>query len=98
MSNSYQKKIETTNYLRNNVLTDVQSLGSKVNVKAIWSDDCERASSSNQHMDLYVAGFPCQPFSSLGKERGDTDNKGKLVHSLIDYIRKSLPNIFCLKT
>ena len=34
-------------------------------------------------IDLLLAGFPCQAWSVAGKQRGDTDPRGALVHDLI---------------
>lgn len=35
-------------------------------------------------IDLLTAGFPCQAWSLAGKQKGDTDPRGALVHDLID--------------
>jgi len=35
-------------------------------------------------IDLLVAGFPCQAWSIAGKQKGDNDPRGALVHDLID--------------
>jgi DNA (cytosine-5)-methyltransferase 1/DNA (cytosine-5)-methyltransferase 3A len=35
-------------------------------------------------IDLLVAGFPCQAWSMAGKQQGDNDPRGALVHDLID--------------
>jgi len=34
-------------------------------------------------IDLIVAGFPCQSWSVAGKQQGDADTRGALVHDLI---------------
>ena len=34
-------------------------------------------------VDLLFAGFPCQAWSSAGKQKGDNDPRGALVHDLI---------------
>lgn len=34
-------------------------------------------------IDLLIAGFPCQAWSLAGKQRGDNDPRGALVHDLI---------------
>lgn len=35
-------------------------------------------------IDLLLAGFPCQAWSIAGKQKGDNDPRGALVHDLID--------------
>jgi len=35
-------------------------------------------------IDLLIAGFPCQAWSMAGKQEGDDDPRGALVHDLID--------------
>lgn len=35
-------------------------------------------------IDLLLAGFPCQAWSIAGKQKGDDDPRGALVHDLID--------------
>ena len=35
-------------------------------------------------IDLLLAGFPCQAWSMAGKQKGDDDPRGALVHDLIN--------------
>ena len=47
-------------------------------------------------IDLLTAGFPCQAWSLAGKQEGDNDPRGALVHDLIAiwrYIRELNPNL-----
>lgn len=47
-------------------------------------------------IDLLLAGFPCQAWSMAGKQKGDTDPRGALVHDLIDIwneIKKHNPDV-----
>lgn len=47
-------------------------------------------------IDLLTAGFPCQAWSIAGKQEGDNDPRGALVHDLIDIwseIKKHNPNV-----
>ena len=39
-------------------------------------------------VDVYVAGFPCQPFSTAGKQQGFEDSKGRgtIFHHILEYI------------
>lgn len=48
------------------------------------------------NIDLITAGFPCQSWSIAGKQKGDSDPRGALVHTLIDiwkHIEKHNPNV-----
>ena len=40
-----------------------------------------------KNMDLYVAGFPCQPFSIAGHQQGLDDERGKIIHSVLHHIK-----------
>jgi DNA (cytosine-5)-methyltransferase 1 len=44
-------------------------------------------------VDLYSAGWPCQPFSMMGKRQGMEDEKGRgqVVHAVIGYVQKKQP-------
>jgi len=47
-------------------------------------------------VDLIMAGFPCQAWSVAGKQKGDSDPRGALVHDLIEIwneVKKSNPNV-----
>ena len=49
---------------------------------------------------MYVAGFPCQPFSTAGLQRGFADTKdgrGELFWEVLRYIEDRRPKIFLLE-
>ena len=49
-----------------------------------------------QH-DLLVAGFPCQPFSSLSLQPGLSDEKGRLFEEIFRLLKQSRPPYFLLE-
>ena len=45
-------------------------------------------------IDVIIAGFPCQAWSMAGKQEGDNDPRGALVHDLIDIWKHYKPTFF----
>ena len=64
-----------------------------------WFDDCLSVQHQRfaPYVDVYVAGFPCQPFSAAGANLGLDDLRGKVVHGVIAYIKSKLPVVFVLE-
>eukprot|EP00443_Scrippsiella_acuminata_P016363 CAMPEP_0115206868 /NCGR_PEP_ID=MMETSP0270-20121206/20425_1 /TAXON_ID=71861 /ORGANISM="Scrippsiella trochoidea, Strain CCMP3099" /LENGTH=440 /DNA_ID=CAMNT_0002620449 /DNA_START=67 /DNA_END=1387 /DNA_ORIENTATION=+ len=66
----------------------------------VWYDDLtKRDNSTAAKADLYVAGFPCQPFSSAGKKEGFGDKKGRgtVFFKVREYIEEAQPRVFVLE-
>jgi len=47
--------------------------------------------------DILIGGFPCQPFSMIGKRRGLNDDRGKLFFELIRILAAKRPKAFLLE-
>ena len=64
----------------------------------MYEDIILRDNSKVLKVDLYMAGFPCQPFSSMGRQRGANDEKcrGDILWRVFDYIEQKRPKIFIL--
>ncbi|CAJ1397391.1 unnamed protein product [Effrenium voratum] len=66
----------------------------------VWYDDLlARDNESKQvpAVDLYVCGFPCQPFSSAGLRKGFKDERGNVFFGCARYIAAKLPRVFVLE-
>ena len=47
--------------------------------------------------DVLVAGFPCQPFSILGKQRGFEDSRGMLFYEIERVVKAKKPQVIFLE-
>ena len=53
---------------------------------------------SNQKYDVLLAGFPCQTFSRVGKEKGfEDESKGRIFFHIAKIIRRTRPMAFFLE-
>jgi len=69
------------------------------NPNRIYHDLKERNNKQyKKSLDLYIAGFPCQTFSSLGNKEGFLNKtKGTIFFDIYDFISVNRPNIFILE-
>ena len=76
-----------------------ESIKSSFSPKTLYTEITERDHSKTPAVDLYVAGFPCQPFSMAGKKQGFEDEKGRgiIFWHILDYIEKQKPKVFTLE-
>ncbi len=47
--------------------------------------------------DILTAGFPCQPFSSAGKQQGISDPRGTLFQVIVNTVNRHRPAFFVLE-
>lgn len=47
--------------------------------------------------DVLVGGFPCQPYSALGKRKGLSDDRGQLFFDIVRILRDKKPEFFLLE-
>ena len=47
--------------------------------------------------DLLIAGFPCQSFSVIGRQKGTKDPRGQIIYYLMNIIEENRPKVFILE-
>jgi DNA-cytosine methyltransferase len=67
--------------------------------EVFYPDIKTRQTSDMPTVDIYVAGFPCQPFSEAGKKEGFEDSKGRgtIFYRILEYIQEKIPKVFILE-
>ena len=61
------------------------------------ADICEVHAADIPPHDILVAGFPCQPFSSLGTQPAFDDDRGLLFREIVRVLRAAQPPCFLLE-
>jgi len=81
---------EIDRFARKSILANYQP-------EIIYEDITKRDNSQLPDIDMYVCGFPCQPFSLMGNKMGSNDPRGNIMMHCIDVIKKKQPSIFILE-
>jgi DNA (cytosine-5)-methyltransferase 1 len=65
----------------------------------MYEDLTKRDNSKVPKVDLYIAGFPCQPFSSAGLQQGFKDKKGRgeIFFHVLEFLDENRPKVFILE-
>ena len=74
-----------------------KSILANYNPQKMYNDITKRKHALLPDVDLYVCGFPCQPFSLMGNKLGTDDSRSNIMFSCIKVIKKKLPKVFILE-
>ena len=67
------------------------------NPNIIFGDMTKRNINDVPDIDLYISGFPCQPFSRANKFKTNVDPRLNLFNNCLEVIRNKKPKIFILE-
>lgn len=65
--------------------------------ETMFDDITTRSHIGIEQLDIYVAGFPCQPFSHLGDREGFSHIEGTVFFNCADFIKENQPKAFILE-
>ena len=74
-----------------------QSFEQLHNPETFYNDITTRNHKEVEQLDLYVAGFPCQSFSTAGKRKGFEETRGTLFFNVAEFIKENQPKTFILE-
>ena len=74
-----------------------ETLKANFNPQKLYGDLKQRGNAHAMGCDLYVAGFPCQPFSGNGKLQGVRDPRGTIIFYILKYLQMHTPKVVLLE-
>ena len=75
----------------------LKSIKANYHPNKIYTDITKRKHACLPDIDMYICGFPCQPFSLMGNKMGTEDSRSNIMYQCIKVIQKKLPKIFILE-
>jgi len=72
----------------------LQSIQANYTPKKIYNDNLHALLPD---IDMYICGFPCQPFSLMGNKMGTEDSRSNIMYQCIKVVKKKLPKVFILE-
>ena len=74
----------------------VESYKANIDSNIVYGDLNNYLEDIPEH-DILMAGFPCQPFSLMGKQQGFTDERGTLFFTIERILKKHKPKVIVLE-
>ena len=63
----------------------------------VLDDICEIDPLSIEPYDILCAGFPCQPFSHAGHQKGFKDSRGTMFSQVMRFVKTNVPKVIILE-